>query len=48
MSEILRYAPDLRAMTAGQGMFTMEFDHYEEAPSNITEKVVAEFAALSQ
>ena len=48
MSEILRYAPDLRAMTAGQGVFTMEFDHYEEAPGNITEKVVAEFAALSQ
>ena len=46
MSEILRYAPDLRAMTSGQGVFTMEFDHYEEAPSSVTEKVVAEFAAV--
>ena len=48
MSEILRYAPDLRAMTAGQGMFTVEFDHYEEAPANIMEKVVAEFAGVEE
>ena len=48
MSEILRYAPDLRAMTSGQGMFTVEFDHYEEAPANIMEKVVAEFAGVEE
>ena len=33
MSEVLRYAPDLRSITGGQGVFTMEFDHYEEAPA---------------
>ena len=43
MSEILRYAPDLRSMTGGQGVFTMEFDHYEEAPAPVVEKVVAEY-----
>ncbi len=48
MSEILRYAPDLRAMTSGQGMFTVEFDHYEEAPANVMEKVVAEFAGVEE
>lgn len=42
MSEILRYAPDLRSITGGQGMFTMEFDHYEEAPQPVVDKVVAE------
>ncbi len=42
MSEVLRYAPDLNSMTQGQGTYTMEFAHYEEAPPNITEKVVAE------
>lgn len=42
MSEILRYAPDLRSMTGGQGFFTMEFDHYEEAPQPVAEKVIAE------
>ncbi|WP_374288388.1 elongation factor G [Desulfovibrio desulfuricans] len=42
MSEILRYAPDLRSMTGGQGFFTMEFAHYEEAPQPVAEKVIAE------
>ncbi|SDF83007.1 elongation factor G [Desulfovibrio legallii] len=42
MSEVLRYAPDLRSMTGGQGFFTMEFDHYEEAPQPVAEKVMAE------
>lgn len=42
MSEVLRYAPDLRSMTGGQGFFTMEFDHYEEAPQPVVDKVVAE------
>ena len=42
MSEVLRYAPELRSITGGQGVFTMEFDHYEEAPQPIVDKVVAE------
>lgn len=42
MSEVLRYAPDLRSMTGGQGFFTMEFDHYEEAPQPVADKVIAE------
>jgi len=41
MNEILRYAPDLRSMTGGQGVFTMEFSHYEEAPPPVAEKVTA-------
>ncbi|WP_029893700.1 elongation factor G [Desulfohalovibrio reitneri] len=45
MNEILRYAPDLRSMTGGQGLFTMEFSHYEEAPPHITEKVMEEAKA---
>jgi len=42
MSEILQYAQDLRSMTGGQGTFIMEFDHYEECPAPIAEKIVAE------
>lgn len=42
MSEVLRYAPDLRSMTGGQGFFTMEFDHYEEAPQPVADKVIEE------
>jgi elongation factor G len=43
-SDVLRYAPDLRSMTGGQGVFTMEFAHYEEAPPPVAEKVIAENA----
>ncbi len=42
MSEFLTYAPDLRSMTGGRGMFTLEFSHYDELPANLTDKVVAE------
>jgi elongation factor G len=42
MNEVLRYAPDLRSMTGGQGTFIMEFDHYEEAPPPVADKVIAE------
>lgn len=40
MAEVLKYAPDLRSMTGGRGMFTMEFSHYEEVPSHLTAKIV--------
>ncbi|MDR0816137.1 MAG: elongation factor G [Desulfovibrio sp.] len=43
MSEVLRFAPDLRSITGGQGVFTMEFAHYEEAPQQVAEKVIAEY-----
>lgn len=42
MSEVLKYAPDLRGMTGGHGMFTMEFNHYEELPTHLTEKLIAD------
>ncbi|WP_147821967.1 elongation factor G [Salidesulfovibrio onnuriiensis] len=42
MAEMLRYAPDLNAMTGGQGTFFMEFAQYEECPPNVTEQVIAD------
>lgn len=42
LSEVLRYAIDLNAITAGRGSFTMEHSHYEELPANLAEKVIAE------
>ena len=42
MSEILRYAPDLRSMTSGRGSFESQFSHYEEAPAHIAEKIIKE------
>jgi len=41
-SEMTRYAIDLRSMTHGRGAFSMMFDHYEEVPSHLAEKVIAE------
>lgn len=38
--EMLRYATDLRSMTQGQGLFTMEFDHYEEVPHHMVDRIV--------
>jgi elongation factor G len=42
MAEVLRYSSDLRSMTSGRGAFTMEFDHYEELPAHLAEKVIKE------
>ena len=44
MSEMLDYAPALRAITQGRASFHMEFSHYEELPRNLQEKLVAEAA----
>jgi elongation factor G len=41
-AELVRYAIDLRSMTQGRGDFTMEFDHYEEVPAHLTQKVIEE------
>ncbi len=45
MSEVLRYAPDLRSMTSGRGDFELEFSHYEEVPPHIAERVIKEAQA---
>jgi elongation factor G len=42
MSEFLTYAPDLRSITGGRGIFTMEFSHYAEVPAQISQKIVEE------
>jgi elongation factor G len=39
--EMLRYAIDLRSMTQGRGHFAMEFDHYEEVPAHLSQKIIA-------
>ena len=40
LSEMFGYTTDLRSRTQGRGMFTMQFDHYEEVPRNVAEKVI--------
>jgi len=41
LAEMFGYATDLRSKTQGRGVYVMQFSHYEEAPKNITEKIVA-------
>ncbi|GAP65685.1 translation elongation factor G [Mizugakiibacter sediminis] len=40
LGEMFGYATSLRSMTQGRATFTMEFDHYAEAPNNIAEQVM--------
>jgi elongation factor G len=40
LAEILRYTTDLRSMTGGRGVFTMEFSHYEVVPTHIAQDVI--------
>ena len=41
-AEITEYAVDLRAITQDQGTFEMKFDHYEDVPAKMAEKIIAE------
>ena len=41
-SELLRYATDLRSQTQGRGTYSLEFDHYEGAPAQMTQRLVEE------
>lgn len=41
-AEILRYTIDLKAMTQASGIFSMSFDHYDEVPQHMQEKIIAE------
>ena len=40
LGEMFGYATSLRSMTQGRATFSMEFDHYEEAPANIADQVI--------
>jgi elongation factor G len=40
LSEVLRYASDLKSMTGGQGSYTMEFKSYEPVPGNVQQQIV--------
>jgi elongation factor G len=41
-SEIVRYAIDLRSLTHGWGRYTASFDHYQELPSHLVDRAMAD------
>ncbi len=42
LSELYGYSTDLRSMTGGSGEFSYEFNRYEQAPSDVQQKVIDE------
>jgi elongation factor G len=42
LAEVQRYSTDLRSITQGRGIYTIEFSHYEEVPTHVAQQVVAE------
>jgi elongation factor G len=38
------YATDLRSQTQGRATYTMEFDHYSEAPASVAEEIIKKTA----
>jgi elongation factor G len=41
-AEVARYAIELRSLTGGRATFSMRFSHYEEVPSHLADRIVAE------
>ena len=43
LSEMFGYATDLRSITQGRAVFTMQFGHYSNVPQNIQERIIEKF-----
>jgi elongation factor G len=41
LAEMLRYTTQLRSITGGRGIFTMDFDHYEVVPTHLAQEIIA-------
>lgn len=42
LAEMLRYTTELRSLTGGRGVFTMDHDHYETVPHNLAQEIIAQ------
>jgi elongation factor G len=48
LAEMQRYATDLRSITQGRGIYTMEFSRYEEVPTHVAQKIIEEAKRQSE
>jgi len=44
LANMFGYINTLRSMSSGRANFTMQFDHYEPVPQNISDEIQAKFA----
>ena len=44
LANMFGYINNLRSMSSGRAQFTMQFDHYEAVPQNISEEIQAKYA----
>lgn len=45
LSEMFKYANDLRSLTGGRGMYTMRFSHYSPMPQKISAPIISQYQA---
>ena len=43
LAEMFGYATDLRSMSQGRAVFTMQFSHYSKAPNSVSEQIMEKF-----
>ena len=41
LAEMFGYSTQLRSMTQGRAVYSMQFDHYEDVPKNIAEEIIS-------
>jgi elongation factor G len=44
-AEMMRYGNELRSMTGGRGIYTMQFSHYDQVPFQIAQTIIAQHKA---
>ena len=48
LSEVQRYAQDMRSLTQGRGSYRLEFDHYEPVPANLEQRVIEDAKRMKE
>ncbi len=47
LAEMLRYGNDLRSMSGGRGIYTMDFNRYDKVPTYVQDEIIAEVQAAA-
>ncbi|UCH12493.1 MAG: elongation factor G [Candidatus Omnitrophota bacterium] len=48
LAEMLKYATELRSITAGKGSYTMKFSRYEQAPDKVAQQIITQAKAAKE